>query len=614
MATSDFSLSSKFYEKPSFRSMDNSKRMSYSEMLGMLVYKLECEIRGLFYCIPKNSLEIGLTLVQGDFDMKKCMEKEEARSPYLRTPLFKPRRNSIEFQGKNLYADFLHVDYVDDHFDAPDYWSYKDVYFSGCFDVGSFSTWCDWINERVGYDDRSLLDISKAEFSKEEDRVMFQGGSLIKYKGSGLLHVDSSLLEKNVGTESRKLDTSSSLGNYLTHVVNTDIRPVNNKMSFAEVHLTAQHNVLANKQQHTEQSEPIYDTYLLEKIDSNTPPDPTNICHREGVIVQDAEQYQVKSHLLNAELVKSKEMIEKEKNNELSHMFLLLEKHCISLELEIHQKDASFQSNKPGNNVDTKFVKASILEKPPLQPSRNHSVVRQPNAFKSERPRISKPRWKPTSRIFNTVSLRWVPTRKIFTDSTTKVDSEPLNCSNDDITKPYECDQTLNVSAGTLDLSAGLVQNLVSPPSYVPPSKKDYEILFQPLFDEYFNPPPRAVSPDPATVAAPRVIDPAGSPSSTTIDQDVPSASTSQTTQEIQSQVTHQGAKEQIHGHQNAQFDNAPLLHNLSSDPSSKETTLQGIIPSNLHHLNQSFDTLTKLTKNHPLENVISGPSQPVLT
>ncbi|GKB17986.1 hypothetical protein Tco_0851909 [Tanacetum coccineum] len=33
--------------------------------------------------------------------------------------------------------------------------------------------------------------------------------------------------------------------------------------------------------------------------------------------------------------------------------------------------------------------------------------------------------------------------------------SEPLNGSNDDITNPYECDQTLNVSAGTLNLSAG---------------------------------------------------------------------------------------------------------------------------------------------------------------
>nr|GEU76561.1 retrovirus-related Pol polyprotein from transposon TNT 1-94 [Tanacetum cinerariifolium] len=60
----------------------------------------------------------------------------------------------------------------------------------------------------------------------------------------------------------------------------------------------------------------------------------------------------------------------------------------------------------------------------------------------------------------------------------------------------------------------------------------NYEILFQPLFDEYFNPPPRDVSPVLAAVAAPRAVDLASSPSSTTIDQDVPSAN-----EEIQEEV-----------------------------------------------------------------------------
>ncbi|GJU88596.1 hypothetical protein Tco_1301019 [Tanacetum coccineum] len=55
----------------------------------------------------------------------------------------------------------------------------------------------------------------------------------------------------------------------------------------------------------------------------------------------------------------------------------------------------------------------------------------------------------------DTVGLRWVPTGKIFTSSTTKVDSEPQNGSNEDITNQYECEQTLDVSAGTLNLSAG---------------------------------------------------------------------------------------------------------------------------------------------------------------
>ncbi|GJT15263.1 hypothetical protein Tco_0873969 [Tanacetum coccineum] len=237
-------------------------------------------------------------------------------------------------------------------------------------------------------------------------------------------------------------------------------------------------------------------------------------------------------------------------------------------------------------------------------------------------------RWIPTGRIFKLAGLRWIPTGKMFIDSTTKVDSEPPNGSNEDITNPYGYNQTLNVSARTLILSAGLAlqRQMASAGNTSGPapkrkerctlqcalsSKEEKSSCFRPFSStffifsharsiikwiDYFNPPPCVVSPDPVVVAAPRPVDPAGSPLSTTIDQDVPSASTSPTNQEIQFQVTHQGVEEQIHGHQNAQFDNAPLLHNLPSDPSLEETTLQGVIPSNLHPLNQSFDTLTKLT------------------
>ncbi|GJY73284.1 hypothetical protein Tco_0477715 [Tanacetum coccineum] len=86
------------------------------------------------------------------------------------------------------------------------------------------------------------------------------------------------------GTKLDKHDTSSSSGNYITHAVDVDIRPVNDQVPSAEVHLTTQHNVLANVQQHTNQSEPSYDTYLLEKVDSNTTSDSTNMCHRGGEI------------------------------------------------------------------------------------------------------------------------------------------------------------------------------------------------------------------------------------------------------------------------------------------------------------------------------------------
>ncbi|GKA47663.1 hypothetical protein Tco_0740546 [Tanacetum coccineum] len=62
-------------------------------------------------------------------------------------------------------------------------------------------------------------------------------------------------------------------------------------------------------------------------------------------------------------------------------------------------------------------------------------------------------------KIFKTVGLRWVPTGNIFTSSTTKVDSEPQNGSNDDITNQYECKKTLDVSAGTHNIHAGTSLN-----------------------------------------------------------------------------------------------------------------------------------------------------------
>ncbi|GKA29215.1 hypothetical protein Tco_0715460 [Tanacetum coccineum] len=524
----------------------------------------------------------------------------------------------------------------------------------------------------------------------------------------------SSVVTECSRTKSDKHITRSSSGTYITHVVDADIILVNDQVSSA-------------------------------KVDSNTTPDSTNISHRGGEIDQDAEQDQVKNALLKAEFLKTNDMVEKKVYIELSDIFLQLEKHCISLEISMQQKEESFQSHKPcknqespefreffeikdlkaqlqakttlicnlknqiksvkeasneakhkkeinvletinielessvakllvenenktakntnlkaqiqekvfanaalknelrklnGTSMDTKFAKPSILGKPVLQPHRNQSVVRQPNAFKFERPNFSKPRfasqvdvinilskpvtpyyfpkvqeyvlakphhviapsssrnsqeeyygsndmahnhyleearkktqernrnskpsimpsvilqntangstlnpkranqisrslptsksscvlnanhdacitkllnevnsrkvkpyktknsnnpveqkshtkkpgrqissghrfsprktsavyektsprsclrWKPTGKIFTTVGLKWIPTGKLFDSCTRKVDSEPPNGSNDDITNPYECNQTLNVSAGTLNLSAGLV-------------------------------------------------------------------------------------------------------------------------------------------------------------
>nr|GEV14584.1 hypothetical protein [Tanacetum cinerariifolium] len=438
--------------------------------------------------------------------------------------------------------------------------------------------------------------LERAKHKREKDRRvndrMIQSKKR-KDNSSKALDVGLVVTESNE-TESERHVLSSRSRNDM-HTDDADINFVNDKQPMAKVQLSVEHNILANKQQHSEQSESVYDTYLLEKTVENA-----------DLKAQIQEKVFANATLKN-ELRKSK-----------------------------------------GNSVDTKFAKPSILGKPVLEPPRNQSVVRQPNAFKSKRPNFSKPResdpakphhvnvpssfrnskkelysskdmahnyyleeakkktqeknrnlkprempfakthhtpnacapkprsnnqtsrnwpasksceetlkavqkadrsrnpssfldfkhfvcstcqkcvfnanhdacitkflkevnsrakiqpnktrnsnkpvdptshtqkpgrkiatvhrfspnksspvhektntpgsclrWIPMGRIFNTAGLKWVPTRKTFTSNTTKVDCEPPNGSNDYITNPYKCDQTLNVSAGTRNLNAG---------------------------------------------------------------------------------------------------------------------------------------------------------------
>ncbi|GKE31107.1 hypothetical protein Tco_1450429 [Tanacetum coccineum] len=97
----------------------------------------------------------------------------------------------------------------------------------------------------------------------------------------------------------------------------------------------------------------------------------------------------------------------------------------------------------PSNKTTKRYIpveQTSFAKKPERQiPKRHRSSIKKTSVVheKTMTPR-SCLRWKPTGKIFKTVGLRWVPTGKIFTSSTTKVDSEPTNGSNADITNQYE--------------------------------------------------------------------------------------------------------------------------------------------------------------------------------
>ncbi|GJU95011.1 hypothetical protein Tco_1319767 [Tanacetum coccineum] len=65
----------------------------------------------------------------------------------------------------------------------------------------------------------------------------------------------------------------------------------------AELQMSAKHNILANEQQHSEQSESVYDTYLLEKVDRNTTPESIDISHRGGEFDQNADAKKMSSFM-----------------------------------------------------------------------------------------------------------------------------------------------------------------------------------------------------------------------------------------------------------------------------------------------------------------------------
>ncbi|GKA06970.1 hypothetical protein Tco_0686194 [Tanacetum coccineum] len=102
----------------------------------------------------------------------------------------------------------------------------------------------------------------------------------------------------------------------------------------------------------------------------------------------------------------------------------------------------------------------------------------------------------------------------------------PLNTTVIDLSSPSQNQYLLPVKNHSLQLpppTPALQQSrtdLEMVKSWLLFKLKDYEILLQQVFNEYFNHPPRAVSPDLVAIVASRAVDPVGSPSLTTIDQD----------------------------------------------------------------------------------------------
>ncbi|GJV98074.1 putative ribonuclease H-like domain-containing protein [Tanacetum coccineum] len=169
-------------------------------------------------------------------------------------------------------------------------------------------------------------------------------------------------------------------------------------------------------------------------------------------------------------------------------------------------------------------------------------------------------------------------------------------------------------------ISSGLVPNPPSSTPFVPPSRSDWDLLFQPMFDESLNPPPyvdlhapEVIAPIPEAVAPEHVVS-TGSPSSTTVDQDAPSSSNSHTTQETQTPIISHDVEEDNHDIEVAHMGNDPYfgipIPKVTSDQSSSSDVIHTIVPPD----HQVSEHNSKWTKDHPLENIIGALDRPVST
>ncbi|GJV93467.1 hypothetical protein Tco_1541280 [Tanacetum coccineum] len=163
---------------------------------------------------------------------------------------------------------------------------------------------------------------------------------------------------------------------------------------------------------------------------------------------------------------------------------------------------------------------------------------------------------------------------------------ETIHVQFDKLSKPMAPVQLSTGPAPMLltprQISSGLVPNPVPTAPYVPPTNKELEILFQPMFDEYLEPTRVERSVSLALAVLVRV----NSATESTIMEDNPLAP----------------------------VDNDPFVNVFAPGPSSEASSSGDVSSTESTYVTQTHHHLGKWSKDHLLDNVIGNLSQPVST
>ncbi|GKF90236.1 hypothetical protein Tco_0264199, partial [Tanacetum coccineum] len=132
-------------------------------------------------------------------------------------------------------------------------------------------------------------------------------------------------------------------------------------------------------------------------------------------------------------------------------------------------------------------------------------------------------------------------------------------------------------------ISSGLVPNSAPAIPYVPPTNKDLELLFQPMFDEYFE---------------------------------TPTGSHSSSSSAHQSSSVHHGIATEHSFEVNpfAATEHEPFVNVFALDPNSEASSSGTLTIHYTQPIHQPHKHLRKWTDSHPLDNIIGNPSPPVST
>ncbi|GKF14861.1 retrovirus-related pol polyprotein from transposon TNT 1-94, partial [Tanacetum coccineum] len=141
--------------------------------------------------------------------------------------------------------------------------------------------------------------------------------------------------------------------------------------------------------------------------------------------------------------------------------------------------------------------------------------------------------------------------------------------------------------------------------TYVPPTDKELEILFQPMFDEYFEQ-SRVNEQVPSATTVNAQVVPPGTSLSITFAQDASSTSVSPSSSDMQPPARHQGVTD------------VPIvedtLNPVTREPGSAQSSSEDVSLAEPNHVTQPPDNLRKWSKDHPLNNIVGNPSRPVST